>query len=326
MDVRKVIILVGAVLIAGVTAFFARSMFAGAAVSTATAAPAPEIGTEVLVAVKPLPIGTIVTAEHFAFRPWPKDMVEKAYFLKSETDPATLVGKVVRHTVTAGQPVTQGALVGPGESGFLAAALGPGMRAVTVHISDTSSVGGFIFPGDRVDLLLTQEVPGEGTALRVAETVMRNLRVLAIDQNADTMSNQPKVGRTLTIEVTPKLAEKIAVAQTLGVLSLTLRAIADNAAELERAIAAGEVEVKADQDEAADRAMERAIARMPTDANPTFTTGGEVSRFQRSTAPAPRAAAPAGTATGPASVPSRPRGPVVTITRGGRVTAVPVGA
>lgn len=324
MDVRKLILLVGALLVAGVTAFMARNMFSGGGVQTAAAAPAAPIGNEVLVAAKPLPLGTIITADMLVFQPWPEDMVEKAYFLKTETDISKLVGKVVRHTIMAGQPVAQGVLIGPGENGFLAAALGPGMRATTVSLSDTSGVAGFIFPGDRVDVILTQEVTGDGPALRTSETIVRNLRVLAVDQRMDDTSTEAKIGRTATLEVTPKLAEKIAVAETIGALSLSLRSIADNAAELERAIAAGEIDVDGN-DAAADRAIELAIARMPSDANPTYTTGGEVSRFQRSSMPSaksesddePKASVP---------VAARPTGPVVRVARGNEVTSVSVGA
>src|SRR5207237_6916103 len=125
----------------------------------------------------------------------------------------------------AGQPLTQGSLVKPGDRGFLAAALGPGMRAVTVPVSATTSVAGFVFPGDRIDLVLTSTVPGggDGPPLKTSETIMRNLRVLATDQRTD-----KKVGEdgktivqtfsTVTVEVTPNIAEEIAVAQTLGSL------------------------------------------------------------------------------------------------------------
>lgn len=325
MDVRKLILLVGALLVAGVTAFMARSMFSGGGVATAAAAPAAPVGNQVLVAAKPLPLGTIITADMLVFQPWPKDMVEKAYFLKGETDPAKLVGKVVRHTVMAGQPIAQGALIGPGENGFLAAALGPGMRATTVSLSDTSGVAGFVFPGDRVDVILTQEVTGDGPALRTSETIVRNLRVLAVDQRMDDTSTEAKIGRTATLEVTPKLAEKIAVAETIGSLSLSLRSIADNAAELERAIAAGEIDV-AGNDAAADRAIELAIARMPSDVNPTYTTGGEVSRFQRSSMPATKSDSDDEPKSDSAAVAARPSGPVVRVARGKEVTTVPVGA
>lgn len=317
MDVRKLIILVGALLFAGVAAFAARSLFSGGdAVATAAAAPVEPVGTEVLVAAKALPLGTIITPEMLTFQPWPKDMVEKAYYLKGQTDPATLAGKVVRRTITAGQPVTQGALIGPGESGFLAAALSPGMRAITISVSATTAVGGFIFPGDRVDLVLTQDVAEAG--LRTAETIVRNLRVLAIDQRVDETSTQAQVGSTVTLEVTPKLVEKISVAQGLGSLALSLRSIAENAAELDRAIAAGEVNVETN-DDAADRAMELALAKQPTDSNPTYTTSPEVSRFRRAAA-----AAPAGGANAPVA-PALPRGPVVRVARGNQVSEVALG-
>ena len=326
MDVRKLVLLIGALLIAGVTAFMARSMFAGGT-AVANANAAPVAGNEVLVAAKALPVGTIITADMLAFQPWPKDMVEKAYFTKDDTDPAKLVGKVVRHTIIAGQPLGQGALVGPGENGFLAAALSPGMRAITVAVSDTSGVGGFVFPGDRIDLVLTQEVAGaEGLPLRTSETIVRNLRVLAVDQRVDDTTTEAKVGRTATLEVTPKLAEKVAVAQTIGSLSLSLRPLADSAAELERAIAAGEVDVDGN-DTAADRALEQTLARRPSDVNPTYTTGGEVSRFQRTTLPSQRRAAeptPAAGGAGPAYA-AQPSGPVVRVHRGNTVTVVSLG-
>src|SRR3546814_7727853 len=112
------------------------------------------------------------------------------------------------------------------EGGFLAAALGPGMRAVTVSGSTTSGVAGFVFPGDRVDLVLTQEVTGDGDSLKVSETVLRNVRVLAADQRMNRVDEEGKPvvqsASTVTLEVTPKIAEKIAVAQTIGQLSLSL--------------------------------------------------------------------------------------------------------
>lgn len=328
MDVKKVVLLVGALLIAGVTALLARSMMAGSATPQAEAALAPETaGTQVLVATKPLPAGTILEADAFTFQPWPKDMVEQAYHIKGEVNEQSLVGKVVRFSITAGQPLTQGALVGPGERGFLAAALGPGMRAITVSVSDTTGVAGFVFPGDRVDLMVTQEVGGDGGSLKVSETVLRNVRVLAVDQRTNDTENQPQVGRTITLEVTPKFAEKIAVAQSIGSLSLSLRSIADNAAELERAIAAGEIDIGENQDAAADKAMELALASRPTDANPTYTVGGEVSRFQRSTVP-PREGGSSSASPAPAgaAAPATPRGPVVRVARGNAIEVVPLGA
>ncbi|MFN3389910.1 MAG: Flp pilus assembly protein CpaB, partial [Allosphingosinicella sp.] len=259
------------------------------------------------------------------------------------------IGTVVRNEITAGQPVTTGSLIKPGERGFLAAALGPGMRAITVPVSATSGVAGFIFPGDRVDLVLTQEVKGggEGDPLRVSETIMQNLRVLATDRrmSVEGEDGKPVVlnASTVTLETTPKMAEKIAVAQTIGQLSLSLRSIADNSAELERAIAAGEVSVPEGTDPRAERRMLLAVANKPIDTGPTYTVGADVSRFQRSSVPAKpasRSAEPvsemasaigslANAVSGKSDQPAEaavPKGPVVRVSRGNNVTLVPVGA
>jgi pilus assembly protein CpaB len=215
-----------------------------------------------------------------------------------------LLGTVVRNAITAGQPVTQGSLVGPNDRGFLAAALGPGMRAVTVPVTTTSGVAGFVFPGDRVDLVLTQEVTGggEGPALKVSETIVRNLRVLATDQRIDSKDEEGKtVVKTfsmVTVEATPRLAEKIAVSQSLGTLSLALRSIADNTAELERAVANGEVKLPDRINPADERRLLLAVANRPQDSNTSFTTGGDVSRLQRTSVPK-RVAPPPGEGAAP---------------------------
>src|SRR6188508_680569 len=190
MDRKKLVLLLGALIVAIGTALAARSMFAGAATpQVAAAAPAPVAdGPKVLVAKRALPVGTIITADSVGYQLWPNEMVQDAYFIDGEADMAKLLGTVVRNPITAGEPVTQGSLVSPGDRGFLAAALGPGLRAITVPVSAKTGVGGFIFPGDRVDLMLTQEVSGTdgGAALKATETIMHNLRVLATDQSTET--------------------------------------------------------------------------------------------------------------------------------------------
>ena len=340
MDVKKLALLIGALLIAAVTAVMAKNMFTGASAPQAVAAPAVPTGPEVLVATRALPVGTIIDAEAFRYQPWPEGLVQEAYFLRGEggSDPSTLIGTVVRNEISAGQPVSRGALIRPGERGFLAAALGPGMRAVTVAVSATSGVAGFVFPGDRVDIVLTQEVAGggDGSPLRVSETIIRNIRVLAVDQRIapaqDENGNQIAQNiSTVTFEATPKIAEKIAVAQTIGQMSLSLRSLADNNAELERAIAAGEVQVPETDDPGAERRMLLAVANRPIDTNTTYTVGSDVSRFQRGSVPgrAPETnnnAAPAPAAAAPAAGGEATTGPTVRVARGNSVTLVPVGA
>jgi len=334
MDVKKIALLVGALLIAAVTAIMAKNMFSGASAPTAQAAVVVG-GPEVLVATRALPIGTIIESDSFRFQPWPKDLIQSAYYIKGEADPASMTGTVVRVAMTAGQPITQGSLVKPGDRGFLAAALGPGMRAVAVSVSTQSGVAGFVFPGDRIDLVLAQEIAGndDGQALRTSETIVRNLRVLATDQRTNSTDEdgktEVKTFSTITLEATPRIAEKISVAQTMGQLSLSLRSIADNTAELDRAIAAGEVTVPAGKDSQAEKAMLASVATRPTDSDTTFVTGGDVSRFSRRTMPATKVAVPvaasAAAPSGVAGVQYAPVGPAVRVSRGNTVTVVPVG-
>lgn len=318
MDRKKIILLVAALFIAAITAFMARSMFSGASAPKAAASMVKpvETGPKVLVATRALPVGTIITADSFRYQPWPKELIEEAYFTEGSSAPAQaappapgdkatppaapeiamssdeLVGTVVRNAITAGQPITRGSLVKPGDRGFLAAALGPGMRAVTVPVSALTGVAGFVFPGDRVDIVLTQNVAGPGgPPLKVSETIMRNLRVLATDQRSTNVADAE--GKTVvrkyklvTIEATPSLAERITVAQSIGTLSLSLRSLADNAAELEQALASGEINIPEGATAEQEASIMRSVAQRPTGGKSSYTTGGDVSRFQRSTIPA----------------------------------------
>ncbi len=343
MDTRKIMLIVGALVIAIGAALGVNYMMRGAGAPSARASAAADItGPMILVATRQLPIGTIIGPDSFRFQPWPKELVENAYFVKEKTDVNTLVGTVVRHPITAGQPLTQGALVHPDDRGFLAAALGPGMRAMTVKVSQEQGVAGFVFPGDRVDLMLTQTIEVEegssypDSQIFTAETIVRNIRVLATDQRYDA---EDETGKTpvrtfgsVTLEATPEIAEKIAVAQGMGRLSLALRPLAESAGELDAAIASGEIEVPASGGTAAERKMLAQAAARPVANRSSATTGGDVSRFWipvrgRVTSPRPQQAdntgnyAPANGGRG-ASVPT---GPVVRVTRGDKMTEVPVG-
>jgi len=342
MEPKKIALLVGALVIAAVTAFMARSMFAQspAPIAEAIVAPAPT-GPEVLVATRTLPVGTILTPDAFRYQPWPKDLIENAYYAKGQTaggdkdgkggitDPSQLNGTVVRSAISAGQPLTQGSIVHPGDRGFLAAALSPGMRAVTIRAEGpTATVGGFVFPGDRIDLMLTQSmtVEGDPLPLKASETIVRNLRVLATDQRTSKTTDEQgnsiiQPYSVVTLEATPRIAEKLMVAQNLGSLSLSLRSLADSAGELDRAIASGDVSVAKDGDP--QKAMIATYSTRPADANPTYVTGADVSRFQKRSAPSqqrPIRTVPVRGVTvisGPA--------PVIKVTRGGNTTEVPVG-
>jgi pilus assembly protein CpaB len=324
MDKKKVMIMLGLLVVAVATALAARSMLGGS--------PAPQVqaalpvivlpkGPRVLVAQRSLQPGTIITNDAVNFQEWPRNMVNGAYFVDGKTDMNKLLGTVVRFPITAGQPLTTGALVAPGDRGFLAAALGPGMRAVTITVSEKSGVAGFVFPGDHVDLMLTTSVkvtqtqtpPGgvtDNRDLYATETILKNLRVLATDQSTEQETNNGKTivhtFHTATLEVTPKIAEKIEVAQQGGSLSLVLRSLADNQSDLDHAIANGSVKLtdgatKADE----ARAMANAKGNLASPAagsrttlvggrfedgsaiqrGSSFATAGDVSRFQRRNLP-----------------------------------------
>jgi pilus assembly protein CpaB len=333
MDKKKLMLLIGALVIAIGTALAARSLFSGASAPPADAA-AQQVpqGPKVLVAQRALPVGTIITQDSVSFQQWPKEIVQDAYFLEGEADMSKMMGTVVRNEITAGQPITQGSLDAPGDRGFLAAALGPGMRAVTITVSQKTGVAGFIFPGDHVDLLLTSTVKGgeqDSQPLKTTETILRNQRVLATDQSTTTDIVDGKsivrTSKTVTMEVTPRIAEKIQVAETLGALSLSLRSLADNQADLERAIATGAVKIpagatKLDEDRLLTEAMNR-----PIEGATSFVTGGDVSRFARRTIPvksAPIVAVAGGPS--PRNLIEAPRGPVIRVSRGGNITEYPV--
>jgi pilus assembly protein CpaB len=232
MGLRRIIVLLIALVAAGGTAMYARSWVASQQV-VPTAAPAPKEDVyEVLVADTNLAAGTFVKPQHLRWQRWPTDEVPDSYVLKGVRSDAEMIGAVVRRRIAAGEPIIDGAVVKPGERGFLAAVLEPGMRAVSVPISPTSANSGLIFPGDRVDLILTQSLvtsEAEGSVRRVSETVLNNIRIIAM--GTDT-SDDPREGKanekakTATFEVTPQQAEKVALLTELGKLSLSLRSLA----------------------------------------------------------------------------------------------------
>lgn len=341
MDVKKVILIVVALVVAIGAAFGVNQMMRGSPAPAAAAAAAPVAdGPKVMVATRALPVGTILTADALRFQAWPEGLVKPdQYYIEGSAEVTNLVGSVVRNPITSGAPVTKGALVNPGDRGFLAAALGPGMRAVTVPLSADQGVGGFVFPGDRVDLLLTLTLENEENSnvkLYTAETVVRNLRVLAVDQRTTPTDENgaatPTVFATVTLEATPQIAERIAVARTTGTVSLALRSIADTAGELEEAIASGAVSVGRDGDRNAERRLLGGAGSRPQAGSTGATTGGDVSRYLRRGMP-PRSQTQASNGgagpsqgSGPTvqNVPV-PVGPSVRVVRGDAVTVVPVG-
>jgi pilus assembly protein CpaB len=237
MGLRRIIVLLVALVAAGATAMYARSWIEGQQNHiAAAAAPAPEEVYEVLVADTNLPAGTFVKPQHLRWQRWPTDDVPETYVLKGARSEDVMVGAVVRRGIAEGFPITDGSVVKPGERGFLAAVLAPGMRAVSLPINATSSNSGLVFPGDRVDLILTQTlVAADGaTTRRVSETVLRDIRIIAMgSQLSDAVGEEKnhEKAKTATFEVTPRVAEKVALLGELGKLSLSLRSLAHAEAE-----------------------------------------------------------------------------------------------
>lgn len=232
MNARGLLIVMAALLVAGATAFLARGWLTAerAQMQAAPAAVVQQAPSQaVLVAAAELPAGLFLKEEHLRWQSWPSGAADPNYFLQETTNLAALVGSVVRRNFAAGEPIIGGKIVKPGDRGFLAAVLKPGMRAVTVKVNETTGVAGLVFPGDRVDMLLTvsfddrvEDTPDR----RASETILENVRVLAIGRTLAEGGESPPGGETATIEVTPKQAEMVAVMVELGRLSLSLRSLA----------------------------------------------------------------------------------------------------
>lgn len=224
MNPRSIILVVVALVVAGLAAFLARGFIS--ANQPQQAAQVAPVGPKILVAAINLPIGHVVTAKDLRWQSWPDGNVSENYLRDGTAKVQSVVGYVVRHGITVGEPITTARIVGPSERGYVAASLGEGMRAITVSINKASGVAGLLFPGDRVDIILTHTIVDDnGITRQVGETVFQNIRILAIDVRTNDQTNKPGVGKTATLEVTPKLAEKIAVVQRLGSLTLVLRSI-----------------------------------------------------------------------------------------------------
>ena len=245
MDTKRLILIAGL----GVAAFivFTQAKKLGTpAPVVAAKAPAPIIQkveyVKVLVAAKNLPLGSRLNEAAFEWKQWPAEAVSPAFIsndLRPNAD-AELLNAIVRSPIVEGEPINEGKLVKSGESGVLAALLRPGMRAVTTRISVDTAAGGFIQPGDRVDVILTQSVQrtrtdgsqGANQRIYISDTVFENVHVLAIDQTFSTSaeSGASKIGSTATFEMSQKDAELLQQAVAKGDLTLTLRGIRNSRA------------------------------------------------------------------------------------------------
>jgi pilus assembly protein CpaB len=266
MSSKRVVFLLLAVIVAGATAFMARAwlqseraaLMAQAGVQREVA-PVAAPTLQVLVARNAVHTGQIVKPDDLRWQSWPEGSMAPTYIVEGKRPMSDFVGAVARSSIAAGEPITDGKLVLAGTRGFMSAVLQPGTRAVSVPITATSAVSGFIYAGDRVDVLLTHVLRAiKGDEQHTAtETVLRNARVIAMDQRLDfSPGDKPDVAKTATLELTPKQSEIVTLAVKMGDLSLVLRSLQD-------------------PDEQGDEASENA----PAEPGESFTHDAQVSRL-----------------------------------------------
>ena len=249
MSLRSILLIVSAVILVIGTVLVARSWLDSQRVQVAAPREKKPVAVQVLIASKNLPVGVFLKEGDLQWQPWPDDSLPESYLVKGKAKEQDLFGTVVRRSFSAGQPVTMDRIIKPGDRGFLAAVLQAGYRAVSIPIGAASGIAGLIFPGDRVDIILTHAIAEEGggetegNEPRASETVLKNVRVLALDQKINDQAGEPRLAKTATLEVLPKQAEILAVSRELGSLSLSLRSLAKDADELER-VARGEAEIE----------------------------------------------------------------------------------
>ncbi|WP_181704644.1 Flp pilus assembly protein CpaB [Chthonobacter rhizosphaerae] len=229
--IQLVILLVafGAAGLAGMVAMRLAATTPEPVVAQAPSAPAMETA-EILVTAGSIRMGTPITPETVTWRLWPKEGLAEDYISRTARPDAVteLQGTLARSPFLAGEPIKEGKLVRT-DQGFLSAVLPKGMRAVAVRVNAASTAGGFVLPNDRVDIILIKPPKSDG-AEPMSETILRNVRVLAIDQvveDQEQKQNSVVAQDTATLELTPDQAELIIQAQQVGTISLALRSIED---------------------------------------------------------------------------------------------------
>lgn len=245
----RVIVLFIAVLaiVAGAGFYLYQEMLAGDPVAETAAVEAPK-PREVFVPAVELSAGSILKPEHLGRMPIGDAVLTPEMVEVGDEGRAALIGSVARQTLPRGVPIPRSAVVQPGDRGFLAAVLPQGKRAISIPISEVAGISGLVLPGDRVDIILTYSLLGDTIDaerdVRASETVMSNIRVLALDQrlhqtqaaaDGKPLGDAPPIARTATLQVTPQQAEMITLATSLGDLSMVLNSVHDGGDEAEAA-------------------------------------------------------------------------------------------
>jgi len=230
MKAARLVVLTVAIAAGGVAAMLAGRSEKPPEVKTA---PAPQIAMiDVLVAKGDIAMGQTVSPGDVRWQEWPANAATGNFIRRSDRPKAieALSGSIARAPFVGGEPIREAKLVNAKGSGFMAAILPTGMRAISTQISPETGAGGFILPNDHVDVILTRREADKaaGGETHSSETILTNVRVLAIDQNVQEKDGQKVVvGKTATLELTPRQTETLALSQQLGTLALALRSIAD---------------------------------------------------------------------------------------------------
>ena len=230
MKTARIVVLAIALGAGGVAAYLVR----GVGAPTPEPQPAVQLPTtEILVAKVDIGLGQSVKADDVLWQTWPAESAS-ASFIRRDTGGdgmQAVIGSIARSPFIAGEPIREQKLVKANGSGFMAAILPTGMRAISTEISPETGAGGFILPNDRVDVILSRRernADGRGADVVNSEILLANVRVLAIDQAPKEKEGQNAVvGKTVTLELKPEQAETLARARQTGTLQLALRSIAD---------------------------------------------------------------------------------------------------
>jgi pilus assembly protein CpaB len=232
MSPRRVLFLLLALIASGSTIVVGRMWLQSQHAPAIAEKAAEPTGPSVLVAKGNITAGSFIRPENLKWQPWPETGLAPSYVVEGTRPLEAYLGAVARTGLSDGEPITDIRVVKPGDRGFLAVVLKPGYRAVTINVTPSSGLAGLVFPGDRIDLVATFHVPDEnknnnGMTRYASETVIGDLRVLAVDQRIDdqTKGTDIVVAKTATLEVTPKQAEMLAIVSELGKFSLSLRSL-----------------------------------------------------------------------------------------------------
>jgi pilus assembly protein CpaB len=232
IQLMGIVVALGALLFIGLLSIFK------SAPQTTLKLEAPKVDTtEVLVARTDIGIGQLANQGNFRWQSWPSENVSPAFISRANNGDKMmqdLTGSIVRSPITAGEPITSAKLIKVGQGGVLAAILPKGMRAISTRIKEETAAGRLILPNDRVDVILIRRLQSKDRGENfVSDTMFRNVRVLAIGQQIETKDGKKTetAANTATLELTPRQSELLALANSMGEISLTLRPLADLVAD-----------------------------------------------------------------------------------------------